>query len=475
VVRAFQPDAVVWWKEAVFRALRGLIEEFGQKLQQRLWTWWNQQPALVGHLVPWLPADADRKLFSSAPTVLTRDVAEALDAHLPAAMVWLRVAAWAALHTRAEALARCAKLPAHLDKAMCALRERLGNEAFLEAALAAGDEAALIEAGEALARTPALLARLDPRVPGWRTVWLKAIRLGGPLLDFVPEPPRVIGELIEALVSGEPVPTDLLLALSRTPHSSLLDHPRRSAAWQFLPEAVRAGFLEITAQALFQRWREEPRYYVEEPLARVALGPPRLAAMLRSLSGGHVNVLSGYIGLLVRFDGDETQAAAVVQALRDYGLTLPAKEIEDFASFVRHRRMLGVAEAAFTAYEMRRTPTLYTLSEYTLEILPTLRKLRAVIVLRRPFAENDFFAALAATLTRLFPQGPLRDGVWEDAGGHQADLPVNGTAHELWRSALRIVSSGRVPLARLINVARLRYSGDPELLELERLATTLRK
>ncbi len=475
VARAFQSEAVAWWKEAVIRALRGLMRELSRPFQERLWTWWNRQPALVGHFVPWLPADADRKLFASAPAVLTRDVAEALDVSLPGDMVHLRVAAWATLLAPADALARCTKLQRRHDEAVRALRERLGDEVFLDAALTTGDEASLVEAGAALVRAPTLLARLDPRVPAWRGAWLAAIRLGAPLLDFVPEPTSAVGALVDAVVSGESVPTDLLLAISRTPHSSLLDHPRRSVAWKTLPESARAGFLDATAQALFRRWREDPRGDVEEPLARVVLEPRRLAVVLRSSSAGQANVLLGYARLLVRFNGDEAQSVAVVQALRDYALTLPNKDVENFASFVRNRNMRGVAEAAFGAYEVRRTSTLYTLSEHTLDILPTLRKLRAVISLRRPFAENDFFAALATTLTRLFPSGPLREGVWEDAGGDQADLVVSGTAHELWRSALRTVWSGRVPLMRLINVARSRYPSDPELIELERLASNLRK
>jgi len=475
VVRAFQGEGVAWWKEAVVRALRGLMAEFGHLFQERLWTWWNRQPALVGYFVPWLPADADRKLFASAPAVLIRDIAEALDASLPGDMVRLRVAAWATLVDPSAALDRCASLPVRHEEAVGALRERLGDKAFLEAALRVGTEAALMEAGAALARTPALFVRLDPRVSAWRVAWLNASRLGAPLLDFVPEPASAVGLLVDAVVSGESVPTDLLLVVSRTPHASLLDHPRRSAAWEALPERARSGFLDVTAQALFRRWQKEPGGDVEAPLANVALEPRHLAAFLRSCTAGQANVLLGYARLLVRFNGNETQAVAVVQALRDHGLTLPNKDVEDFASFVRNRKMRGVAEAAFGAYEVRRTPTLYVLAEHTLDILPPLRKLRAVIWLQRPFAENDFFAALATTLTRLFPNGPLREGVWEDAGGSQADLWISGTAHELWRSALRAVRLGRVPLKRLINVALDRYPHDPELIELERLESNLRK
>lgn len=475
VARAFQSEAVAWWRDAVVRALREFMRELSFSFQERLWTWWNRQPDLVGHLVPWLPADADRKLFASAPAVLTRDTAKALDVCLPRDMVRLRVAAWATLVMPAEALALSAKLSTRHDEAVHALRERLGDGVFLEAALTAGDETSLVEAGVALAQTPTLLSRLDPRVPAWRGAWLEAIRRGAPLLGFVPEPASAVSALVDAIVSGESVPTDLLLAISRTPHASLLDHPRRSAAWMVLPESARAGFLNATAQALLRRWREEPRGDVEEPLAHVALDPRHLTAFLWSHPAGQANVLMGYAKLLVRFNGDEAQAVAVVQALRDHALTLPNEDVENFALFVRNRHMRGVAEAALGAYEVRRTPTLYTLAEHTLAILPPLRKLRAVIWLRRPFAENDFFAVLVATLTRLFPSGPLREGVWEDAGGDPADLVVSGTAHELWRSALRAVRLGRVPLMRLIRVARDRYPGDPELAELERLASYLRK
>lgn len=474
VMRALQVEGIAWWKEAVVRALRGLMGEFEHLFQERLWTWWSRQPALVGHLVPWLPAGSDRKLFASAPAVLGRDLAEALDVSLPGEMVRLRAAAWATLLAPADALDRCAKLPTR-EEAVHAVRERLGDEAFLKAAIVVRDEAVLVEAGAALARTPALLTQLDPRLPAWREVWLNAIRLGVSPLDFVPEPARIVGTLVDAIVSGESVPTDLLLALSRTPHANLLDHPQRSAAWKVLPESVRLGFLDATAQALFRRWREEPRSDVDESLARVALEPRQLEAFLQSHQIGQANVLLGYARLLVRFNGTESQATAVVQALRDYELTLPNEDVESFASFVRNRNMRGIAEAAFSAYEARRTPTLYALAEHTLELLSPLRKLKAVIWLHRPFAENDFFAALATALTRLFPNGPLKEGIWEDAGGDQADILLSGTAHEIWRSALRTVRLGRVPVKRLIEVALRRYPDDPELVELERLAFNLRK
>ena len=212
---------------------------------------------------------------------------------------------------------------------------------------------------------------------------------------------------------------------------------------------------------------------VTQRVAQAVLDPRLLVAALQLRSSGRASILLNYIRLLTRRGAPEATFIAVIEALRDYGVSLPGEQVVEFAAFIRQHHQQSVAEAALNAYEAKRSPTLYLLAEHTLAVLPTLRKLRAVLSLRRPYAVNDFYAALAQALARLFPHGPHRNGVWEDAGGDPSDLEASGSGSELWRSALRLVRRGQVPLQRLLEVGRYRYPDDPELQELDRLSSWL--
>lgn len=475
VFRALEGEVVPWWRDAVTHVVEQVARAGDTPAAQQLWAWWTARPDLFEAFVPWLAPRADATLFEAMPPTLGMTLAQRAVDLLPADFVRLTAASLVALHGPRDALNLALTDSPNPAQALHAMRVRLGNEPFVLAAVKLGRDEALIEAGAAIAAEPRLLMHLDPGDAAWRTAWAEAVRLGVPPLPAAHEPGMVVAGVLDAVLEGELVPTDLLAALAVTPHASLLGYSRRAQAWRSLPDAAQRAFLTATARALLGSGEGDGLIGIEDELARAALDPSLLTQVLRDDSTRQVDILSAYARLLVAKGRNELQAITLVTEVRNRRVTLPILVVEVFAAHLCSHDLQAVAQGALDTLAAHHSPTLAAIVERTYSLLPLLPRLRAKRLLRKSLDEGEFHAALVAALAPKFPRGPHAEGVWEDAGGDSSQIELQGSADAMWRSALRQVKAGRVSLYALLRVALDRYPNDPEFFELERLSHLVRK
>jgi hypothetical protein len=479
---AFNKKTAAWWRNAVSDAIVEQVKSLSTDLTISLWDWWLTDPDLVLHLKEHLPSNADLLLYETAPTELDKEKANFLlkrfsynldsqSNNFPRLLTYLEVRSEI---PNDQILQTCLKRSGDVDIALNVFCKCIGDRVFLDLALTVSDERMFIKAGNCCFEDPILLNQIAPDNVSWRKIWLAAIKAGADPLAGIPQPNEVITTVLDEFLAGKAVDKNLLIALSHTPVANLIDYSSRTEIWSKLPFEAKGGFLEATAKGVFDRWREDSNFQPESELNQSILKLGCFTEAVRQSDRGLSNMTSGYIRYLVLSNGSFSNAEEVIRVLRDKNLAIPDLGIKQFAAWIRQNHWTQIAEMAFECYQRKSHSTVFSiLVEHTLEILPFLTKLHAIIDLKRPTAKTDFYASLRDVLSRLFSKGPNADGFWDDVGGKSGDLKLQGTVSEAWYSAINAVQQGKVPLDRVIKLARERYPFDIELRELERFSHKL--
>ncbi len=479
---AFNERTAVWWRNAVSSAIKEQVRNLSSNLASSLWNWWLNQPELVLHLYEYLPSHADALLYETAPTAIDREKAnsvlemfsQSLNLQSNAFPRLLTYLQFTANVSNDKILQACLKRSNDIDIALNIFRKCIGSQVFLDLALTVPNEPVLQEAGGCCFEEPNLLNQLAPDNAAWRKIWLVAIQSGADPLTGILQPNHLVAALLDVLLSERSIDKNLLISLSHTSAANLIDYDSRTKIWSKLPSEARPGFLEATSKGVFERWHEDSNFQPEPELTKNLLQPGCFSEFAQNSSQNLERLMSNYIAFLISAQGSISNAEEVVQVLYHNTLEISDALIEQFARWIRQNHWTSIAEMIFDCYQRRDHSTVfYLLVEHTLEILPWLKGLSARITLHQPTAQNDFYSSLREVLIELFSKGPDVDGFWHDVGGQPGDLKVNGTVAEAWSSAIVAVQQGRVPLDRVIKLARRRYPHHSALRELEHLSCKL--
>ncbi|MBI4784105.1 MAG: hypothetical protein HY785_22725 [Oscillatoriophycideae cyanobacterium NC_groundwater_1537_Pr4_S-0.65um_50_18] len=479
---AFEERTAVWWRNAVSSAIVEQVKNLSSALASSLWNWWLNQPELVLRLREHLPSHADALLYETAPTEIdgekAQTVLEMFSQNLnlqsnafPRLLTYLQVVV---NRPNDQILQSCLKRSSEVDVALNTFRKCIGAQVFLDLALTVLDERVLQEAGTCCFEEPTLLNQIASDNVAWRKIWLVAIQAGANPLAGILYPNQVMANLLDELLLGHPIDKNLLICLSYTSAANLIDYSSRTKIWSVLPLEAKIGFLEATAKGVFELWCEDSNVQPEPELTENLLKPRCFTEAAQKFNQNLGRLTSNYIAFLVSSKSNISNAQEVMQVLCHNTLEISDLRIKQFAEWIRQNRWTSIAEMAFECYQRAgHSMALYLLVENTLEILPWLTRLHAMIALRQPTAQNDFYSSLRKILVELFSKGPNTDGFWDDVGGQPGDLKVNGTVAEAWYSAIAAIQQGRVSLDRVIKLARERYPHHSELRELERLSRKL--
>jgi GTPase-associated protein 1, N-terminal domain type 1/Effector-associated domain 1 len=479
---AFNKKTAAWWRNAVSNAIVEQVKSLSTDLAISLWGWWSNNPELVLPLKEHLPSNADLLLHETTLAGLDKEKANSLlrifsqnlnsqSNNFPRLLTYLEVKSGI---PNDRILQTCLKRSSDVDIALNVFRKYIGDRVFLDLALTVSDERVFIEAGNCCFEDSTLLNQIEPDNVSWRKIWLVAIEAGADPLAGIPQPNEVITTVLDEFLAGKAVDKNLLIALSHTPVANLIDYSSRTEIWSKLPFEAKGGFLEATTKGVFDRWREDSNFQPEPELNQSILKLGCFTEAVRRSDRGLDKLTSHYMVFLAVSNGSSSNAEEVISVLADNNLAILDLEIKQFAAWIRKNNWTPIAEIIFKYYQNKIFNTvLHVLVEHTLEILPCLTKLHAIIDLKRPTAKNDFYASLRDVLSRLFSKGPNADGFWDDVGGKSGDLKLQGTVSEAWYSAINAVQQGKVPLDRVIKLARERYPLDLELRELERFSHKL--
>lgn len=356
-----------------------------------------------GHASPpdWLPGESAERGWSltHATTCVTTDPIAAWDHH--------------------------ARVPNRSRTSDAILNARMPPPATVRAALHLGDVHLRDLATELVTNDPELLKPAQVDFEPWRSLWAHAVAAGAdPWAQASAS--ELVPAIIDHVVNGEPVDDVLLDVASRSIAADLSGYSRRRELWTHLEEPFRTRFLDATARAVARAGSTDSGS-LEPELVTAMLKPDNIAAVAT------VDVVRALDTMELLSDRVNVQTAmAVVESAR-----FDQETSRRFGQLVRRRRLKRVAREL-----ARRTETrgdLRAAAEQSAELLGLVE--RAILVLASGTAEqaDELNAGIVELASRLYPDGPTDDDIWERAGGDPSELREGKSGKRRWRRAVEAI------------------------------------
>ena len=448
--------AVQEWRRAILNGLAAAARSAKSAFPKAFWRWTKIRPRIVSAVFPHVPADAgvEERLARATPRTLDQATATTLE---PVALSrgWLRLhgTVLSASASPSDAARRQLAVdtdPSFLEGLRAALQRAKPAE-LVKCALDIDDPRMAPLAGEAVAKDAKLLIGVDLTPTAAQGIWREALAIEPASWQGPTDPAAAFHSILDRLLDGSQTDPILLEQLSDTPLADLGDYPRRPEVWSRIPEGARHRMLTKTANGwLKNAARGHGPTAPEQDLQTAILEDDELALTLEALIPNRAGTALRIVAALSRYD--QQQFLRLLSTLMACTTSLATTDAENIGRVVLQRRWEEVAAYLLDQFKYGRR-----------DLKPALRSccdmfdwwdrfIHALVPISE-FEKWECFQDLAVT---LYPGGPDDEGLWERAGGNDADLSTGRDGRTRWRNALRKVRNGRGPtpsalLARMMN------------------------
>ena len=398
-------------------------------------------------------------LFQYVPeaSAIEKDVVEAMPAALDEAgamalLVPARSREWFRLYGALLSVSCSALEAAHQQVAvdidpsyLLGLRSALRNAGaaeVVECGLEIADPRLAQLAGEAIASEPALLAGVDMACQKAQAVWREALAIDPKSWQGPTDPVAAFHSILDCMLESGDADTSLIALLSDTPLADLGTYPRRPEVWSRISGTPLNNLLAGTAKGWLQaasRARKPP--FVPEDTLQFAIlesdGEVEclLDALIPARSGAAVGIVSALSGY------NEQRFLRWIDSVLLRTDSLAGSDAEAIGRLLVEREWRQAASDMVWRYRSGR-PDLRPLLRTCYDMLGFWD--RFTLNLTR-VSESEKWRALESLAAELYPGGPDDQGLWERAGGKDADLPSKGAGRSRWRQGIRDMRRGRQP------------------------------
>lgn len=454
-------DPIETWRRAV---LNGLVRaaERSEQFPSALWRWAKADPSLTQPLWTHLGVSKiEDRLVQVAPIEICRKAAGPIIAYAAEEKLYrLHGAATAAAYSPIEAirLQVGAEPTSSSDGISIVLRHTTPSQ-LVGAAIEIGDVRLVPFAANAVAKKPALLAQTDISNTVARSVWSAAIAQSPDAWDGPAEPHAAFQQVLNDFLDGIEIPPDLVAGLANTPLGDLSSFARREELWSKLIGAARDHLLRATSAGWLNA-AEAGRVQspVETALSKAILDDPKLDTLLDRLGRNRIAKAVQVVDALPQFD--EPRFRRWLRVASERTRPMSATDAEAIGRLTAERRWEGVADDLLGMLRWKRE-----------DVRPALRACVSLVsYLARwlydlsPVTPAEKWDTLLELAARLYPAGPDHYGLWERAGGQDADLGWGGNGRSRWREALSRIRYGREPrIETLLHEMLKDYGANTEL------------
>ncbi|WP_329832557.1 effector-associated domain EAD1-containing protein [Stenotrophomonas geniculata] len=456
-------DAIAPWKDAVKRGLGRSVLAAGSKIFSGFWRWAKSEVRVALPFIELVGRDQKglESLEDAAPKELDAATAKLIMAFAAKQKLFRlhAIVASASMTPSEAAMAQSVAEPGADAGAMRLAMRRAKPQEILDAVASIPDGRILAIAGEIVAKDPTLLVKRDMSNVSNRSIWLTALKIDGAVWRGPEDPRKDFNKLLDEQVDGGSPSMELLHLLSASPLADLTAYPRRNEVWNNVPATIRDRMLAATKDTWFANAAAGKRSAAIEPeLVQEILCDPRLEQLLTSfpsstLSDGlYVIDELGDIGN-TRFRQWVSTAARAISPLS-------ALDADLLGRALANRRQRDIVEDLVSLYRAGRKDVKPVLSH----CIDQVGALDCWFLGLSPVSVTQKWDAFIELAAELFPNGPDQDGLWERAGGRDADLRYQGTGKERWRGAIRDVQNGKVfHVSKLIQQMRSDFPGNSSL------------
>ena len=468
---ATSDGAVAEWQAAFLDGLAAAARACKPHFADAFWRWVQICPGVVDaafhHVIA--EGDVERCVAEAAPRSIAEDIAETLLV-LARSRKWLRVHGAVLSATCSPLDSVRQQIAVDTDLSLIeGIRLSLGNakpEEILNCAMEIGDPRTISLAGEAATKHPNLLASVDFTRVNAQAVWREALVIDSDSWQGPVNPGAAFHAVLDCLLDGGGADSCLIERLSLTPVADLGSYPRRVETWRHVNGVTLDNLLAATAKGWL---RHAADGYVpfrpEDELQSAILAADELETTLSRLIPGNLGSAVQIASTLDRYD--ENRFRCLIHDAIAGSPSVSVPDAEGIGYLILNREWKATAESMVEQYRSGRQdlkPALYVFCDM-LDFW-----IRFPLGLT-PLPESEKWEAFEDLATELYPGGPKEQGVWERAGGNDADLLLHENGRMQWREALRNVRRGaRVRAIDILNSMNedfpnneriLHLSGDP--------------
>ena len=438
-------NAVEEWRKAVLNGFAVAAGVCKPSFAKAFWRWLQIGPETVGTLFHYVPREArvENGLVATVPRSLDEEAAETL-ARPALSRGWFRLhgAVVSASYTPSDAVRRQVAVdtdPSFFEGLRSAIRHAKARE-LMECALQIEDTRMPLLAAEAVANDPRLLAGVDLTAIKVQVIWREALFINPKCWQGPNDPTNALYSILDGLLDGAETDLTLLEGLSETPVADLVSYRRRHKVWSRIGGSANFNFLVATVNG----WLREAAnvgipFVPEHELQAAILESDELGRTLNELIPSGIGNLIRIIATLKRYD--EQRFVRLMEKLMSRTTLLAISDAEGIGRLVLERRWMDVTGTLVEEFRSGR-----------LDVEPALRECydmlgfwERIMLQVAPISEWEIWESFQELATELYPGGPNEDGLWERAGGDDADLLIGENGRTRWRKAVRKVRNGKGP------------------------------
>ena len=448
--------AVQDWRSAVLAGLAVSTGSPGSSFPRAFWRWLQVRPKIAIDVFAHVPVEpgVEERLAAGTPRNLDETVAKSLEA-LALSRGWLRLhgAVLSARCSIADAARRQIAVDtdlSFLEGLRSALRQAKPAE-LVECALEIEDLRMPLLAGEAVAKDPRLLAEIDLSAIKAQAIWREALTINAESWCGPANPAAAFHAILNRLLDGGPTDVLLVERLSDTPAADLGDYPRRPEIWLRIGSVALQNCLVATTKGWLGRAASVGVPFAPEyQLQTAILESDELEQTLDLLIPDGVSAAIGIVAALNRYG--EERFLSLIERVTSRAAMLSTTDAEAIGRLVLKHRWKDAAASLVAKYKLGR-----------IDVRPALRKCHYLlgvwdrIILRlTPIPESEKWDGLQELAVELYPSGPGDQGLWERAGGDDADLPTRENGRTQWQTAVRNIRNGRGPTPNVLLAEMMR-------------------
>lgn len=446
-------NAVEEWRTAVLDGLAVATRSPTSPFPEAFWRWLPIRPEIVAAVFRHVPAETgvEERLAAATPRNLDEAAAEAL-ATPALSRGWLRLhgAVLSASCSPSDAVRRQIAVdtdPSFVEGLRSALRYAKPAE-FVACALEIEDLRMPRLAGEAVAKNPELLDRVNITETRAQAIWREALVIASESWRGPTDPAAAFHSILDRLLDGGEADPSLIDRLSYTPIADLGAYHRRPEVWSRIGGVALDNLLAATASGWLRRAESGgvpfvPEYELQSTIIENGEFEPTLDALIPKRAGTAVRIVTA----LDRYD--QQRFLRLIENSISRTASLPTPDAEGIGRLVLERRWDGAAAALVARYRSGRR-----------DLKPALRACcdmldfwERLFLGLTPVPEREKWKVFETLAAELYPGGPDDDGLWERAGGKDADLSSTGAGRTRWQKAMWNVRNGRGPKASALLAA----------------------
>ena len=439
---ATSDGAVAEWRTGFLDGLAAAARAGNSNFYPAFWRWILICPSVVNAALHHVMAEGDveRCVAEAAPRNITEDRAETL-LTLARSRGWLRIhgAVLSAKYNPLDSVRQQVAVDTDLSFVE-GVRLSLRNakpEDVLNCALEISDPRAISFAGEAAAKHPKLLAGVDFTGVNAQAVWREALVIDSDSWQGPLSPEAAFHAVLYCLLDDVGADSSLIDRLSFTPIADLVNYPRRADIWQHVNGVTLDNLLAATAKGWLERAADgRVPSRPEDELQSAILATKELEPVLNGLIPDSLGTIVRIVSALDRYD--ENRFTCLVHDMIAGSPYLSVADAEGIGRLMLNRQWKATAEGIVEVYRSGRR-----------DVTPALRACwdmlgfwTRISLGLTPLSEGEKWEAFENLAAELYPGGPNEQGVWERAGGNDADLLLHENGRMQWREVLRNVRRG---------------------------------